>query len=251
MTSLEDLKNQISQQLTSATDLRRPEGLATGVADLDGHLLWGGIPKSGLTAFIGELGLGSTSLWLGAACSATQKNRRVAWIEQGTQIFPPSLWQRQIDLSRFVFIEAPQTEKKLLWLLNELMASTLFDLIGCDLGEMNLREHQLRKLQAQARQFQIALVMFSHSSRFLSSPAASVKTSIFSLIISFQNHHLTVERALHRPAPFRITRRMSDACFIANRSNQLFSQNTSKPKGLGGFLQGLEPRALPRAADDA
>jgi hypothetical protein len=97
-------------------------------------------------------------------------------------------------------------------------------LIGCDLGERTLKEHQLRKLQAQARTSNVALVFLTQTRghlgsrkllgtrRRLRTPRGSI-ASIYSLVLNFEKKQLVVERAQHRPTPHILARSVSYARF--------------------------------------
>lgn len=224
------LRSELGMQLTCAERLRRPEGIPTGLPALDSFLLWNGFPKGALSALCGDLGLGATSLWVGAAAHVTRRGRWAAWVDREAQLFPLPLWQNRLDLSRLLAIEAPESETKFLWLLQELMASTLFDLIGCDLGQVRLRDHQLRKLETLARSYQTAVVFFAGRERVRN-------PSLFALVVGFSERHLRVERALHRPTPHLIPRRINHE--ITPRSG---------PNSDSDTRQELEPRSLPDPA---
>lgn len=245
--TVEQLKEKLSQHLCTPEEVRHPEGLATGLAELDRFLFWHGLPKGALTLFQGSLGTGATSLWLEAAQRTVKAGKWVAWINRDVPLSPLPLKQKGMNLGHFVSIETPTdanesaAQEKTFWLLQELMSSSLFELVGCDLGNQQLKDHQLRKLQAQARDANIALVFFSQndgqSDRKGSNPrkfgrVRGTTASIFSLIVSFQKKQILVERALHRPTPHSLPRSVSYARFIlganmANTSEQPNELNTT------------------------
>jgi hypothetical protein len=204
----QDLRDLLKAHLCDAQSLRQPEGLATGLSELDGFLIWKGLPKGALSLLRGNIGAGATSLWMGAAAQTIRNRRFAAWVNSEIPLCPLSLSHQRLDLSRFISIDQPESEKKLFWLLQELMSTELFELIGCDLGDRSLREHQVRKLQAQARLANVALVFIAqeHGASKNSWSLAGKRVrgslaSLFSLIIKFQKSHLLIERALHRPTP--------------------------------------------------
>jgi len=226
-----ELKELLGNHLCKAENLRKPEGLATGFEPLDRFLFWGGLPKGALSLFQGALGSGATSLWLECAARAIASGRSVAWINRGggdssmdmAPLSPLALYHRGLDLERFVSFELDHaSDKRLFWLLQELMSSSLFALIGCDLGGQHakarrLKEHQIRKLTAQARQAQVALV-------FLSQERTGQKTafaSVFSLIMNFEKHRLLIERALHRPTPHSFSRSLHYARFTHHTRDRI------------------------------
>jgi hypothetical protein len=245
---IDKLKGELGQNLISSDRLKRPEGIPSGNPQLNQFLLWNGFPKGALSILTGSIGTGATSLWLESAVQVTKQKRWAVWIDREVQLFPLTLWQKELDLSRLVTIERPETEKKLLWLLQELMASTLFDLVGCDLGQMKFRDSQLRKLDKQARAFKTAVVFFAGRERLWN-------PSLFSLVVDCRANELCVERALHRPTPHMIPRRITYENFTLhcqqsrgqlNGGNRLeLGLNTDLTKNRAPIsLQGLEPRAL-------
>lgn len=205
---LDQLKDLLSSQLRQPDCLKRPEGIATGYKPVDEFLLWSGLPKGHLTMFCGSLGTGATSLWIETANRVVKDGLWVGWINGDVPLAPQSLHQKKMDLGRLISIEKPMNEAKLFWVLQEMMSSSLFEFIGCDLGSLRLREHQLRKLQTQAREANVALVFLSQ----LKPPKGSA-ASILSLIVHFEKKQISIERALHRPTPHSIPRSITYARF--------------------------------------
>ncbi|RYZ76193.1 MAG: hypothetical protein EOP05_05720 [Proteobacteria bacterium] len=249
--TLQELKERFAEHLCSPEEVRHPEGVATGLEALDRFLFWNGIPKGALTLFNGSLGTGATSLWLEAAHRMVKAGKWVAWINHDVPLSPLPLKQKGMNLGHFVSIESPVSkssglssgsstksadeiksdekaaQEKIFWLLQELMSSSLFELVGCDLGDQQLKDHQLRKLQAQARDSNVALVFFSqsqgagHSQQRPQHRVRGSTASIFSLIVSFQKKRILIERALHRPTPHSLPRSVSYARFIINANTTL------------------------------
>jgi hypothetical protein len=237
--TLQELKELFSSHLCEPDRMKRPEGLATGHEDLDRYLLWKGVPKGALSLFCGSLGTGSTSLWIETATQAVRAGRWAAWINHDIPLAPHSLFHRDVDLGKFVCVEKPENEEKLFWLLQEMMASSLFDLIGCDISALRLKAHQLRKLQAQAREAHIALVFISQLRPF-QGPAASV----FSLILHFESKQILIERASHKPVPHSLPRSVTYARF----THHIDSQRTENPgHRLGLTSDGQKQLAHPGA----
>jgi len=211
-----ELKELFAMHLRENDRLKRPEGLATGFETFDRFLFWGGVPKGALSLLRGRFGSGTTSFWLETAARVIAQGRWVAWVNGPVPLAPLAAYHRSLDLGHLVSIEEPANEKKLLWLLQELMSSTLFDLIGCDLSAMKLREHQLRKLQTLARQTHCALVFLSEERVFHGSAA-----SVFSLIVGFEKRRLLVERALHRPTPHSFARSVNYGRFTFHTGDRI------------------------------
>jgi recombination protein RecA len=202
---LQKLKSEMSAELAASfktvEHLDEVSGWPTGLKELDQFLIWKGLPKSALSLFIGQLGLGATSFWMEAAAQVTAQRKWAAWISSEAELFPLPLYQKKIDLSRVLNVKNPNNEKKLLWLLQELISSGLFELIGCDL-DTPFHEHQLRKLQNLARKMKMSLLFCTQDER-------TRRSSVYSLILSFHKNEISVERALHRPSPHFIARRLS------------------------------------------
>jgi recombination protein RecA len=214
--SVAELKELFATHLRTSDRLKRHEGLPTGIESFDRFLLWGGLPKGGLSLLFGSLGSGVTSLWIETAARVVAQGRWVAWVNGRVSLSPLSLHHKDMDLRRFVSVMAPSDEKKLLWLLQELMSSSLFELIGCDLSLLRLREHQLRKLQKHARQTHTALVFNSIDQVYRGSSA-----SVFSLIVGFEKRRLLIERALHRPTPHAFPRSVNYARFTFHTRDRI------------------------------
>lgn len=254
------LKEQFASFLEDPEKLKRPEGITTGMEALDRFLFWNGIPKGALTLLTGSLGTGATSLWLDAAARTVAAGKWVAWVNRDVPLSPLPLEQRGVNLGHFVTVESPleadaadskRGNEKLFWLLQELMASGLFDLIGCDLGDGQLKEHQLRKLQTQARDTHVALVFLSQNGgaldlvdtpefestekplahrRRIRRPRGSL-ASVYSLILNFETKRIVAERALHRPTPHAFPRSVTYARFtyhLPETSNASDATDTSK-----------------------
>ncbi len=195
-----ELVSELGSQLVTCERVAPLPGLSTGWSTLDRFLLWQGFPKSALTLMVSDAG-GATTLWMRAAAEVTKRGQWVAWINDGeTSLTPWALRHHEIDLSKVLCVSQPANAKQTLWALQELMSLCLFEMIGCDLGKMNLREHQLLKLKKLAMRHQTALVFFTRS-------AHVQRSSIYSLIMHFGRDHVLVDRALHRPTPHILERK--------------------------------------------
>jgi recombination protein RecA len=193
------LKQELGPKLLREEQVTPPKGVATGWAGLDRYLLWKGFPKASLSLLLSEAG-GATSLWTQAAARVTAQNQWVAWINNNeSSLTPWVLRHRGVDLTKLFCVSQPQSAKLLLWALQELMSLCLFEMIGCDLGHLSLKTHQVLKLKKLAMRYQTAVVLMA--------PPTAPACSFYSLILKFERHHVTVNRALHRPTPFLLERR--------------------------------------------
>lgn len=220
--------------------VRAPQGWPTGISQIDDYLIWNGIPKGALSLFTGKLGQGATSAWIEAAMNVISQGKWVAWVSGDAQLFPVPLKQKNIDLTKLLVVESPVEDEKVLWLIQELMSSSIFDLIGCDLGEVNLREHQLQKLKTQARALNTSLVIMSQNPR-------SRRSSLYSLVLNFKKSKILIERALHRPTPQSISRRLSYAQFTLHTTNRLDIGIRPSRKANDDGQEHKQPSALPHS----
>ena len=215
------LDPELHRLLKPAEQVSPREGLPTGYQELDEKLIWKGLPQGQLSLFLSEPGFGATSLWMETALRLNRQNKWVAWVEGETLLAPHSFWQRGFDLSRLVSVSRSasgatarstsrqnlQSEREAVThVLSELFSSQLFSMIGCDLGPFMLADFQLRQLAALARQQHTALVFMSQVKKLRS-------TELFPLILKFQSESLFIERALHRPTPQTLSRRIDYARF--------------------------------------
>jgi recombination protein RecA len=207
--TLYELRKKLQSHLVKPCETHISTGLSTGLTDLDHFLLWSGVPKGHLSLFYGMRGMGATSMWVNMAAAATRSGRWVAWIETPQLSLCPWLLQNKgADLSKILVLQATQNNKKLLWVLNELLDSCLFEMIACDISHLHLKDFQLLQLKRQLRKQQTALVLLKESHQQLNSHP------FYSLILRFEQQHLIVQRALHRPTPKIIHRRHSYADFM-------------------------------------
>lgn len=193
--NVDSLRARLGIQLKSLDQLKPPEGVATGLDILDDFLLWGGIPKGELSLFLGKAGSGATSLWLQSVRRLHTEDKWAAWINSDWKLMPAALIARQINLNRLLVVNKPQDSNLLYWTLQELIASSLFEVIGCHLPESLFKNHQLQKLRHLARKHNVAIVLVSHAKGWKLNP-------IFSLVIECAHDFFTVRRASHRPTPF-------------------------------------------------
>lgn len=197
--SLADLKIKLGPRLLRSEQVAAAPGIPTGWLALDNYLLWSGFPKGAVSLMVSEAG-GATTLWQQSAARITQRKQWVAWINGPlSQLTPWSLRQRQVELSKLICVSQPTDVKQMLWVLQELMSLCLFELIGCDLGDARLREHQVLKLKKLAMRYQTGLVLFT------SSPQA-LRSSFYSLVLHFSKNQVIVHRALHRSTPHFLER---------------------------------------------
>lgn len=198
--AIDKLRFDLGAKLIVPDNVVPTPGLSTGWTELDRFLMWNGFPKGAVSLLVSDAG-GATTLWEQSAAKVTQQGQWVAWINgPESQLTPWSLRNRKVDLAKLLYVSAPADVNQTLWALEELMSLCLFELIGCDLGNMWLREHQVLKLKRLAMRYQTSLVMFASSAQVL-------KSSFYSLVLHFQKDQVTVNRALHRPTPYTLERR--------------------------------------------
>ncbi|NJL26122.1 MAG: hypothetical protein HC902_13790 [Calothrix sp. SM1_5_4] len=163
-------------------------------------MLWRGFPKGAVSLMVNESG-GATDLWLRAAAPVTRAGQWVAWInDQESELTPWALRRHKADMSKILCISPPGSDKRILWVMQELMSLCLFESIACDLGSVRLKDHHVLKLKKLAMRYQTAIILISHAT-------APRLSSFYSFILRFHKHRMTVLRALHRPTPFSLERR--------------------------------------------
>lgn len=202
---IEELKKQLG--LIADFQVKSPDGAPTGISLFDDFLIWKGLPKGELSLLSGRLGSGASSLWLTAAACAHRAGKWTAWINSDSNLLPSALKQKEIDFSKFLVVNKPQELRKLFWLVQELVTSSLFELIACPAE--GFKSHQLKKLKTLARTHHVALVMILTSSEVtnrsqLRQNQLLLSDSIFSLVVECSRDFFVIKRALHRPTPFFI-----------------------------------------------
>lgn len=180
-----------------AADLQPKKGLATGLEKVDSFLLWQGLPLGEISLFQGLPGSGSTSLWTHCLAQVHKNQKWAAWVNNHADLFPSYLKHLQINLKKLLVVRTPSSDTQLFWILQELISSQLFDLIGCPLPAMSLKKHQLQKLKRLCQTHQVALV-------FINQKPLTQIDPLFALCIDFKKDSLVIQRALHRPTPFTI-----------------------------------------------
>src|SRR5690606_5784503 len=152
---------ELGPKLIAPERVTPPPGVPTGWTQLDRFLLWHGFPKAAVSLMVSECG-GATTLWSRSASEVTRTGKWVAWLnDSATHRTAWSLRHRKVDLSKLLYVSPPADERQLLWCLQELMSLSLFELIGCDLGEWELKEHQILKLKKLALRYQTAIVFIT------------------------------------------------------------------------------------------
>lgn len=195
---LAELKRLLGESaFTTPEKVSSQPGCPTGLTSFDNFLLWKGFPKGALSLVTGEVGLGTTHLWLQAAAQLTHAGKWVAWINGGESELNGAAIKK-LNLERLLWVSSPVDVKQKLWAMQEVCSLSLFDLVGCDLEEHRLKSGQILKLKKIALRYQTALVLFSRTQKSL---------PFFSLAIEMTPQHLCVVRALHRPTPYLIERR--------------------------------------------
>lgn len=210
-------------KLVGHDELRRAPGFPTGWQRLDEFLVSGGFPCGEISLLESPEGLGATTLWLDTARSIQQKGQRVAWVQSPISpiLNPSSAAQRGLDLRKLLLVEIPDRPdgiKKRLWILQELLATRLFALVGCDLGDVPLPLREGRSLLAQARRSGAAVVLIARSANHAryANAVAALRT-IASVTLEFQTNQCRILRASHRPVPQTLARRNRHVEFLSGR----------------------------------
>lgn len=206
-------------KLLRAEDVKPARGLSTGFAALDQFLASGGFPCGEISLLECSEGLGGTTLWLECAARVTQAGRRAAWLNGAMDLNPVAALQRGVNLQNLFLVPSQSSSQcssrqRTVWSLQEIFSSSLFDLVGCDLGDVRLPLRESRSLLAQARRSGTALVILSRVPSFARELAA--------LAIRFENGKICIQRASHRPVPLSIERRPHHVDFITGPIDSRF-----------------------------
>ena len=121
-----ELRSQISQIVPAQNleNLRRPDGIATGIRVFDDFFLWKGFPKGDISLLHGRPGMGSTSLWLSAAAQVHKTNKWVAWINSDWELMPNPHLQKKLLLNRLLVVKKPKDLTQMFWILQEMISSS-------------------------------------------------------------------------------------------------------------------------------
>lgn len=220
-------------KLIEAENLKSSPGISTGWSALDSFVASGGFPCGEISLIEAREGLGATTLWLEAAAKQTAQHSRVAWLNsplderEAFQLHPPTAFQRGVDLRKLFLVDTP-TSRSRLWILQELLNSKLFSLVGCDLGDVHLPLRECRSLLMQARRSGAAVVLFDRKQR------SSLGRSVASLVLKFENPHVELIRAAHRPTPQCLTtqqRRTRHVDFITGSASAVGFVRTNTRSG--------------------
>jgi hypothetical protein len=220
---LEILKSSLFHELVEDDQLKTPKGLKTGISLLDQFLLWQGLPLGEVTLLHGAPGTGATSLWAETCKFVQQDGGWAAWVNSTTQLQPQFLRKRQIDLNHLLVVDKPADNSQLFWILQELISSQLFAIVGCHWPKDAIKVHQLQKLKKLARQYQVALV-------FVSELELKPLHANLSLVIRCERDFFTVERAQHRLTPFTTSNQSlggkvyANSLFESAKRNRTFSR---------------------------
>lgn len=172
-----------------------PPGIRTGLAVFDNYVLWKGLPKGELSVLEGLQGTGATSFWLEAVKSVQGEKKWAAFVSDQTVLMPQHLKHRGLNLSKLLIVKKPQDKDNFFWILQEMITSSLFETIGCQLTEMQLAQHQLLKLKKLCRTYKVALV-------FLTQKSMNYGQHLLALCLQFKDNFITIKKAAHRLTPF-------------------------------------------------
>lgn len=183
----------------------RRKSVSTGLDLLDQKLARGGFPCGELSFLVGELGLGSTCLWIESArLQTTIEQKRVCWVNQsGARLNPIALMQRGVCLDKVFFVSAPKDMRQRNWLLRELLESQLFSLIAVDLGDERLPVREARSWLTHVRRSGVAVI---GCFRLPSAQSLGPLRELAHVIIEFHSSGLNLVRSVHRSTPVFIER---------------------------------------------
>lgn len=193
---LADLRDKLQNHLVTEDDVKPPEGVPTGLSSFDEALLWKGLPKGEISLISSAPGYGGSSLYLQAVEGVHRSGKWAAWVNSDWQLFPSPDLRARLRWDRLLVVKNPRDAVKLVWIVQEMITSGLFEMVGCHLPRFFLKTHQLLKLKNLARLHKVALVFVTEGRPRLH--------PLFALVLECGERGVLVLRALHRPAPFRL-----------------------------------------------
>lgn len=141
----------------SIAELREKIGAIDGTWGKETHpfsLFAQGFPKGSVVEIFGP---GKTEFLV--KFLAENKGLRVAWIEPQITIYPFAFLQRDVDLSRILFVEA---DKENVWATLQILQAQIFQVVA--LSFQNFDDRNLRKIQLAAEKSQALVVLLNKES---------------------------------------------------------------------------------------
>lgn len=137
------------------------ETVATGHAELDGHLPGGGWPRAGLAELLlPTAGVGELRLLLPLIRQSSQEQARwVVWIDPPFVPYAPALAAAGVDIRKMLLIH-PRNHREALWALERASRSGVASLALAWLDERELEPADTRRLQVAARQGNTLTTLF-------------------------------------------------------------------------------------------
>lgn len=130
--ALDALREKI-RAIEGAPSVRRRR-LSTGVEAFDRAV--GGLPAPGILEIIGPVGAGRTRLALALAARITRAERRVAWVDTASRLYPPAAADHGVALDRLWVVRPPMDESApWAWATEQLLRSGRFPLVVVELPE--------------------------------------------------------------------------------------------------------------------
>lgn len=194
------LEKVLRESILPLENIRPPEGIASGWAELDQLLLWKGFPKGDLVLLMGAPGTGSTSLWLRLAAQVQARGQWAAWMDEECRMLPTAARAVGVDLEKLLVVQNSMDDRRWFWILQEMLTSTLFEVIGCRLGGRRLTHSQLQKLQRMARTYKVTLVFLAEAKHKWS--------QLYPLVLECRADDFIVHKASHRATPLRLVHRL-------------------------------------------
>jgi protein ImuA len=152
--TLARLKDEV-RRLERATTPEAGPAVALGIADVDRHLPWGGLPRGALHEVIADdpgAGVGFTAM-LAARLAKAADNGMVLWCEgartlDAGALYAPGLARFGLAPERVIAVRA-RTDRDALWALEEGLGADLAAVVG-EVGRVSLTESRRLQLAAEA-----------------------------------------------------------------------------------------------------
>ena len=159
------LRKQIRDSIQPSTQLESvPKRIIpTGIAALDGLLPNGGLLRGHLTEMVGKRGSGRTSFMLNVIAQLARQGERSVVVDLDGDLDPYAFTAAGIP-SRLVWAVFPKRREEALWATDLLIRSGHFGVVVLDGLTGSVRTNTLVRLQRQARDVDVVLLVGSNGS---------------------------------------------------------------------------------------
>lgn len=168
-----------AQDLADIATYQQRTNLSTGFTTLDRLLYGNGWPRDGLVEIFPEVhGCGELQLLIPGLCHLMlEETRWIAWVNPPFVPYAPALDAHDIDVNR-VFLVHPKDHREALWATEKILESGSCSAMLVWLDEQQLKEKQLRRIQARAKEGRVWITIFRPTHAQVKSSPAELRISM-------------------------------------------------------------------------